>query len=69
MLQCRLLWKCLDGRRSEKTKLTLKDASIVAHTAGDGMYEITLTCRLKDVAGEIVEAKGLDVKIKSEYEK
>lgn len=47
------------------TKLTLKNANIVSQSGGDGMYEITLTCPMKDVAGEIVEALGLDVEIKS----
>ena len=47
------------------TKLTLKNASIVAQCGGDGMYEITLTCRLKDVAGAICELTNLDVEIKS----
>lgn len=48
------------------TKLTLKYASIAAQTAGDGMYEITLTCLKKDVAGEICEATNLEVEIKSQ---
>lgn len=47
------------------TKLTLKNASIAMQSGVDGMYEITLTCRMKDVAGEIVEATCLDVEIKS----
>ena len=51
------------------TKLTLKNASIASQSGGDGMYKITLTCRLKDVTGEIVEVTGLNVEIKSEYEK
>lgn len=51
------------------TKLTLKNASIVSYSGGDGMFEITLTCPQKDVDGEIVEARDLDVEIKSKYEK
>lgn len=51
------------------TKLTLKNASIVAQSGGDEMYEITLTCRQKDVTGVICEATDLEVEIKSEYEK
>lgn len=47
------------------TKLTLKNASIVAQSGGAGVYEITLTCRLKDVTGEVVEVTGLNVEIKA----
>ena len=47
------------------TKLTLKYAYIAALSGGDGMYEITLACRLKDVVGVICEETNLDVEIKS----
>ena len=52
-------------KRKDMTKLKINNASIVSQYGGDGMYEIALTCRLKDVTGEIVEVIGLDVEIKS----
>ena len=48
------------------TKLTLKNVNIVSKSGGEGMYEITLTCRQKDVAGVICEATNLEVEIKSQ---
>lgn len=49
------------------TKLTLKNVNIVSQSGkGGGMYEITLTCRQKDVAGVICEATNLEVEIKSQ---
>ena len=47
------------------TNLTLKNALVVSQSGGEGMYEITLTCRQKDVAGVICEATNLEVQIKS----
>lgn len=46
------------------TKLTLKNAIIVSQSGGGGMYEITLTCPMKDVSGEICEVLGLEVEIR-----
>lgn len=46
------------------TKLTLKNATIVSQSGGDGMYEITLTCPMKDVSGEICEVLCLEVEIR-----
>ena len=48
------------------TNLTLKNALVVSQSGGEGIYEITLTCRQKDVAGVICEATNLDVEIKSQ---
>ena len=48
------------------TKLTLKDAWIVAHSGGtEGLYEIVIACRMKDVEGVIRETTGLNVEIKN----
>lgn len=47
------------------TKLTLKNVSIVSQSGdGCGMYEITLSCPMKDVSGEICEGFGLEVEIR-----
>lgn len=48
------------------TQLTLKDAWIVGYSGGtEGLYEITVACRMKDFDGVIREAIGLEVEIKS----
>lgn len=47
------------------TKLILKNASIVAQSGGEGVYEITLSCRTKDVVGSVLEVENLEVEIKS----
>ena len=52
-------------KRKDMTKLTLKNASIVSQSGEEGMYVIALTCPLRDVAGQILEAENLEVEIKS----
>lgn len=52
------------GRRNDTTKQTLKNAIIVSQSGGGEMYEITLTCPMKDVSGEICEVLGLEVEIR-----
>lgn len=49
----------------DMTKLILKNASIVAQSGGEGVYEITLSCRTKDVVGSVLEVENLEVEIKS----
>ena len=48
------------------TKLILKDAEIGSEYAGDGLYEITLGCLLKNVTGAIESPRHLIVEIKSD---
>ena len=45
-------------------QLNLKDACIVGISSREGLFEITLSCRLADVSGEISENTGLDVDLR-----
>ena len=47
------------------TKITLENASIVSQSGEEGMFEIVLTCPLRDVDGQIIEVENLEVEIKS----
>ena len=50
------------------TNLTLKNARIVSEEGGteDGIFCITIECKLRDVSGTKVESHNLDVEIKNE---
>lgn len=45
------------------TRLTLKDATLRGYHYDEGMFEITLTCRISDVNGEVVSINSLNVEI------
>ena len=52
----------------DMTNLTLKNARIVSEEGGteDGIFCITIECKLRDVSGTKVESHNLDVEIKNE---
>ena len=50
----------------EHTEITMTNAFILSHSYGDGLYEITLQCRAKDMDAIICEADHLNVKITHE---